>query len=68
MRTAIVTFPDKKENLLTNYFKKHRLQMRILEPDEDEDLIAKWIDEGVHSEDIPLEKLYELFRKNGVKC
>ena len=68
MKTVIVNIPKKKENLFQNYLKKHRLKMRVVEPEEDEELMAKWIDEGMKSENVPLEKVYELLRKNGVDC
>lgn len=68
MKTVIVNIPKKKENLFQNYLKKHRLKMRVVEPEEDEELMAKWIDEGMKSENVPLEKVYALLRKNGVDC
>ena len=48
-------------------FKKHRLKTRVLEREEDKDLIAQWIDEGMKSEDVSEEEIFEIFRKNGIK-
>lgn len=30
--------------------------------------MAKWIEEGMGSEDVPLEKVYAHLRKDGVDC
>ena len=46
MTTVVLKIPDKKENYFLNLFKKHRLKSRVLREDEDEDLMAKWIDEA----------------------
>ena len=67
MKTVIVNIPDKKENLFLNFFKKHHLKMRVVEREEDETLMAKWIDEGMKSEDVSEEAIFEIFRKNGIK-
>ena len=68
MKTIIVNIPEKKENYFLSIFKKHHLKTHVLEREEDEDLIAKWIDEGMESEEIPKEKIYEYLRKHGVNC
>ncbi|MBW8050143.1 MAG: hypothetical protein FVQ77_07365 [Cytophagales bacterium] len=68
MKTLIVNVPDKKENYLRSLLKKHRFKSRVLPQEEDEDLMAKWIDEGMESEEVPIEKIYEYMRKNGVDC
>ena len=47
MTTVIVKIPDGKENLSKEFFKKHHLKTRVLKANEDEQLIAKWIDEGM---------------------
>ncbi|MBW8049808.1 MAG: hypothetical protein FVQ77_05615 [Cytophagales bacterium] len=67
MTTVVLKIPDKKENYFLSLFKKHRLKTRVLEREEDEDLIAQWIDEGMKSEDVSEEEIFEIFRKNGIK-
>ncbi len=67
MTTVVLKIPEKKENYFLNLFKKHRLKTRVLEQEEDEDLMAKWIDEGMKSEEVPEEKIFEIFRKHGIK-
>ncbi|MCH8317433.1 MAG: hypothetical protein IIA88_02885 [Bacteroidetes bacterium] len=67
MKTIVVNVPDQKENYFIALFKKHRLKPRVLQKEEDEDLIAKWIDEGMESEDVSEEKIFAIFRKNGIK-
>ena len=70
MTTVVVNIPDKKENLFLKLFKKHHLKTRVLSDEdlEDDEIMAKWINEGLKSEDIPVEKLYEFLRKHGVNC
>ena len=67
MTTVIVKIPDKKTSRFVNYFKKHRLKLRILKSKEDDDLMAKWIDEGMKSEEVTEEEIFDVLRKNGVK-
>ena len=67
MKTIVANIPDKKENLLLSFFKKHRLKMRVVEQEEDETLLAKWIDAGMKSGEVSEEVVYETLRKNGVK-
>ena len=68
MTTIVLKIPDKKENYFLNLFKKHHLKSVILQEEEDEDLMAKWIDEANENEEIPVEKIYQYLRKHGVKC
>ena len=67
MTTIVLKIPDKKENYFLNLFKKHHLKSHIIEEEEDEDLIAKWIDEGMKSGEVSKEKIYATLRKHGVK-
>ena len=49
--------------------KKFKLKNRFLTDEEVEEMqIAKLIDEGMESEDIPKEKVYDYMRKHGVDC
>jgi hypothetical protein len=69
MKTVIVNIPEKKEDFFLSLFKKNKLKSRVLTEDEKEELaIVKWINEGLQSEDIPIEKIYSHFRKHGVNC
>ena len=67
MTTIILNIPEKKEDLVLKYFRKHRLRMRILKGKENEDLTAKWIDEGMKSGEVSEAEIFETLRKNGVK-
>ncbi len=69
MKTIIVNVPDKDESVVAELFKKLHLKSRVLTDEELEDkLLAKWIKEGMKSEDVPLENVYAYFRKHGVDC
>ncbi len=67
MTTVIVKIPEKKKNLSKEFFKKHRLKTRVLKDKEDEDMMAKWIDEGLRSGEASEKEVFEILRKNGVK-
>ncbi len=68
MKTIIVNVPEKIADEVAVLFKKFHLRSRVLSDDEMEDLaIAKSIEEGMKTEDIPEEEILELFRKNGIK-
>ena len=67
MTTVIVKIPDKKASMFANYFKKHRLKTRIVKSKEDENMMAKWIDEGMKSGAATEKEVMEILRKNGVK-
>ena len=66
MTTVVLRIPEKKEPLFRSFLKKHRLKMRVIERREDEDIIAKWIDEGMKSGEVSEEVIFETLRKNGV--
>ena len=68
MKSVIVNIPEDKETMFLNFLKKHHLNNQVIEPEEDEDLMVKWIDEGMKSEEVPLEKVYQYLRKHGVNC
>ena len=67
MTTVLLNIPDKKENLFMTLFKKHHLRMRVLKDDDDEDAMAKWIDEGMKSEDVSEKEIFDIFKKHGIK-
>ena len=69
MKTMIINIPDKEENFFITLMKKIKFKNRILTDEEAEEMqMAKWIDEGMESEDIPIEKVYNYMRKHGVDC
>ncbi|MBI4648714.1 MAG: hypothetical protein HY738_19545 [Bacteroidia bacterium] len=66
MRTVIVNIPEKKEHYFLTLMKKNRFKSRVLTDEELEDAeLARWIDEGMKTEDIPIERVFELLKKNG---
>lgn len=67
MKTVIVNIPEKKESYFMNFVSKHHLKTRIVDNEEDEMLMAKWINEGMGSEEVSEEVIFETLRKNGVK-
>jgi hypothetical protein len=69
MKTIIVNVPDNEEEFFLSFFRKNKLKSRVLsQEDREEFAISKWINEGFQSEDVPVEKIYEHFRKHGVNC
>ena len=67
MTTVVLKIPDKKENQVLSYFKKHHLKIHIVDNEEDEDLIAKWINEGIGSGEVSEEEIFATLRRNGAK-
>ncbi|HLG34291.1 MAG TPA: hypothetical protein VI757_05370 [Bacteroidia bacterium] len=68
MKTIIVNVPEKDENFFMTLLKKFRFTTRVLTDEDLEDkALAKWIDEGMKSEDVPEEEIFEVFRKHGIK-
>jgi hypothetical protein len=69
MKTIIVNIPEKKEDFLISFLKKNHFKSRVLTDDEKEEMaIARWIQEGMESEEVPKEKVYAHLRKHGVNC
>ncbi|TRZ72357.1 MAG: hypothetical protein D4R97_05855 [Bacteroidetes bacterium] len=68
MKTVIVNIPEKKEFFFLSLLKEFRFRSRVLTDEEREEMaIAKWIDEGMESEDVSEEVVYKTLRKRGVK-
>ena len=64
MKTVIVTIPDRKEKTFSSYLKKNRFKSKFVSAEDIEDAqLAAWIDEGMKTEEVPLEKIYELLEK-----
>ena len=68
MKTIIVNVPDRDENLFNSLVKKLGFKSRIVPEEEKEEIaLAKWIDEGMESEEVSEEIVYATLRKHGVK-
>ena len=66
MKTVIVSIPNEKERTLISFLKKNRMKSRVVSEGEMEDAaLAKWIDAGMKSKDIPIQKVFALLEKNG---
>lgn len=69
MKTVIVNVPEKEELFFLSVLQKFRFKSKVLTEEQREEIaLARWIEEGMHSEDVPLEKIYKHFKKHGVKC
>jgi uncharacterized protein YacL (UPF0231 family) len=48
--------------------KKLKFKSQVVTEEELEDeVLARWINEGMKSEDVPMEKVYQLLEKHGAK-
>ena len=66
MKTVIVSIPKEKERMLTSFLKKNRMRSRVVSEEEMEDAaLARWIDEGMKTKDIPIQKVFDLLKKHG---
>jgi hypothetical protein len=68
MKTIIVHVPDKDESLFEAMVKKMGFKSRTIGEEKKEEMaMAKWIDEGMDSEDVTEETVYATLKKHGVK-
>jgi hypothetical protein len=68
MKTVIVNIPEKEETFFLSMLKKFRYKAQVLTEEELEDeALAKWIEKGMKSEDVPIEKVFGLLAKHGAK-
>lgn len=68
MKTVIVNVPAKDQDLFNALLKKLGFKSRVVSEDEKEETaLAKWIDEGMESEDVSEETVFATLRKHGVK-
>ena len=68
MKTVIVNVPEKDEDLFSALLKKLGFKSRVVSEEEKEEAaLAKWIDEGMKSEEVSEETVYATLRKHGVK-
>ncbi len=68
MKTIIVNLPEKEESFFLSMLKKIRFKSQVLTEEELEDEeLAKWIDKGMKSKDVPIEKVFQLLEKHGAK-
>ncbi|HEX7413345.1 MAG TPA: hypothetical protein VF411_04805 [Bacteroidia bacterium] len=67
-KTVIVNIPEKEATFFLSMLKKLRFKSQVLSEEELEDeALARWIDEGLKSEDVPIEKVFRLLEKHGAK-
>jgi hypothetical protein len=68
MKTIIVNVPDKDESMFEALVKKMGFKWHTLSESEKEEMaLAKWIDEGMKSEDITEETVFATLKKHGIK-
>jgi len=68
MKTVIVNIPEKEESFFLSLLKKFHFKSRVVSDEELEDEeLARWINEGLKSEDVPIEKVFQLLEKHGAK-
>ncbi len=68
MKTIIINVPDKDENLFNALIKKFGFKSRLINEEEKEEIaLAKWIDEGMKTEEVSEQTVYSTLKKNGVK-
>ena len=68
MKTVIVTIPEKEESFFLSMLKKMKFKSQVVTEEELEDeVLSRWINEGMKSEDVPMEKVYQLLEKHGAK-
>ncbi len=68
MRTIFVNVPEKDEPFFMALLKKFHFKAGVLtEEDLEDEALAKWIDKGMKSEDVPEDSIFEIFRKHGIK-
>ena len=68
MKTGIVNVPEKEETFFLSMLKKFRYKAQVLTKEELEDeALAHWSEKGMKSEDVPVEKVFNLLAKHGAK-
>ena len=68
MKTIIVNVTDKDENLFKALLQKMGFKSHVVSEDEKEEAaLAKWINEGLKTEEVSEETVYNTLRKHGVK-
>jgi len=68
MKTVVVNIQKKDERFFLEFLKKIKVKARVLtEAEREEMAMAKWIDEGMKTEDVSEKKIFSLLKKRGVK-
>ena len=65
MKTILIEVAEKDENLLMDFLAKFKIKSRTIM--EEEKAMAKWIDEGMESEEVDETTVYKTLSKYGVK-
>ncbi|HTA28795.1 MAG TPA: hypothetical protein VK809_13470 [Bacteroidia bacterium] len=67
MSTILVNVPEKEKDFFNSLLKKFKFKSHTISKEElEEAAIAKWIEKGMKSKDIPLKELYKFLKENGV--
>lgn len=68
MKTLVINVPDKDEEFFTTLLKRFGFRSHIISEHEKEDLaLAKWIGEGLETDEVSEETVLATLKKNGVK-
>ncbi len=68
MKTIIVDVPEKDEALFSALLQRLGLRSRpMTDEDLEEQAMAKWIGEGLKTNEVPAEKILKALRKGGVE-
>ncbi len=66
MSTIIVNVPDKEKDFFNDLLKKFKFKSHSISEEElEEAALAKWINDGMKSKDVPLKELYKFLKENG---
>jgi len=67
MQTIIVNIPNNEKDFFIMLMRKFKYKNTIISNEEMEDKeLSKWIQEGMETEDVPIEKVFKLLEKYGV--
>ena len=68
MKTVIIDVPENDLDLFNSLLKKFKFKSRTLSDEEKEEMAtAKWINEGMKSEEVSEETVFATLKKHGVK-
>ncbi|MBN8702945.1 MAG: hypothetical protein J0M08_07765 [Bacteroidetes bacterium] len=69
MTTVLVNIPEKDKQFFLSVLQKFKFKSTVLTDSQKEEIaMARWIEDGLNSKDVSIEKLNKYFRKNGVDC
>jgi len=66
MQTIIVNIPNNEKDFFIMLMRKFKYKNTIISDEEMEDKeLSKWIQEGMETEDVPIEKVFKMLEKHG---